>query len=397
MAGRKQLISTGALLALLLFMSFFDNFTQIPMIAPYASGLGANAVMTGWIVGIYSLTNSLGNIGAGIILDKFGRRIPLAIGLAWAGLGVWLYGFVGTPLGLLGARAFHGLGGSILVPAIFTMAADTLPSGKRGQGMGRIGAVIGLAAIIGPMVSGILRQAWGPRAVFTTVFVVMALGGLLALTLPETLSRNERDEKKKTEGVRIPFTAAPFQIASAAGFGIAFGLGALTFMLPLQMERAGMAAARSGSVFSFFAVVAVLLMLTIGRRGSRRTTLALGFLAIAASFAIFSLGSSFEVVSLGMAVFGIGFGMTYPTLNTQVAAMYPVQERGRAYGIFYAFYTLGVVIAPPLIGWLTEFTSTTFIFGAFAAVSLAASLFLYFFRHLMDVEPQQEPVQPAAV
>ena len=34
-----------------------------------------------------------------------------------------------------------------------------------------------------------------------------------------------------------------------------------------------------------------------------------------------------------MAVFGIGFGMTYPTLNTQVAAMYPVQERGRAYGI----------------------------------------------------------------
>ena len=193
----RQLISTGALLALLLFMSFFDNFTQIPMIAPYASGLGANAVMTGWIVGIYSLTNSLGNIGAGIILDKFGRRIPLAIGLAWAGLGVWLYGFVGTPLGLLGARAFHGLGGSILVPAIFTMAADTLPSGKRGPGMGRIGAVIGLAAIIGPMVSGILRQAWGPRAVFTTVFVVMALGGLLALTLPETLSRTSATRKRR--------------------------------------------------------------------------------------------------------------------------------------------------------------------------------------------------------
>ena len=38
--------------------------------------------MTGWIVSIYSVTNTLGNIAAGVVLDKFGRRIPLAIGLS---------------------------------------------------------------------------------------------------------------------------------------------------------------------------------------------------------------------------------------------------------------------------------------------------------------------------
>src|SRR5690625_4916580 len=99
--ARRWRLSASTALALLLFMGFFDNFTQIPMISPYAVSLGASAVMAGWIVGIYSLTNMVGNIGAGVILDRMGRRVPLAIGLAWAGLGLWLYGAVGTPWGLL--------------------------------------------------------------------------------------------------------------------------------------------------------------------------------------------------------------------------------------------------------------------------------------------------------
>ena len=102
MAKRFALLSTSGTLTLILFMSFFDNFTQIPMIAPYAASLGAGALMTGWIVSIYSVTNTLGNIAAGVVLDKFGRRLPLVVGLLWAGLAVFLYGAAGTPRGALG-------------------------------------------------------------------------------------------------------------------------------------------------------------------------------------------------------------------------------------------------------------------------------------------------------
>lgn len=375
-------VSTGMKLAILLFIAFFDNFTQIPMIAPYATSLGAGAVMAGWIVGIYSLTNMLGNIGAGWVLDKMGRRVPLAIGLIWAGFGVWLYGKVGTPLGLFGARAFHGLGGSVLVPAIFTLAADTLPDTKRGEGMGRIGAMIGLAAIFGPVFSGVVRQTWGDVAVFTSVFVLMAAGGIYALTLPETLSR-EKERRESKGAVPIPFTAVPFQIASAAGFAIAFNLGALTLMLPLQMERLGYAASRSGSVFSVFAVVAVAVMLIVGRLGKRGQVPA-GFLNIALGFAALTFGSTFGMITLGMVLYGVGFGLTYPTLNAQVATLYRVEERGRAYGIFYAFYSLGVVMAPPLVGWIGAYTSNQVIYAGLAAVAALASFFLFQFRHLME-------------
>lgn len=387
MKKRLQL-STGATLAILLFVAFFDNFTQIPMISPYATSLGASAVMAGWIVGIYSLTNMLGNIGAGWVLDRMGRRVPLAIGLIWAGFGIFLYGVVGTPLGLFGARAFHGLGGSILVPAIFTLAADTLPSDKRGQGMGRIGAMIGLAAIVGPMFSGIVGEVWGTGTVFVSVFVVMAIAGLFALTLPETLNRDEEPSESKSIGP-IPFSAIPFQIASAAGFAISFNLGALTLMLPLHMQSLGYSASRSGSVFSLFAIVAVVAMLLVGRK-DRKIPVVSGFFHIALGFTALTLGSSFSMIALGMALYGVGFGLTYPTLNAQVAALYRVEERGRAYGIFYAFYSLGMVLAPPLVGWLGALVSQQVIYGGLALIAAIASFVLFQLRDMMAMVPQEQ-------
>lgn len=397
MAKRFALLSTSGTLTLILFMSFFDNFTQIPMIAPYAASLGAGALMTGWIVSIYSVTNTLGNIAAGVVLDKFGRRLPLVVGLLWAGLAVFLYGAAGTPRELLAIRAFHGLGGSIIVPAIFAMTADASATDQRGRNMARIGAMIGIAAITGPMVSGILRSAWGPNAVFITVFIVMALGAALALTLPETL-RNEKKRAAEDAGPsRISFAAPGFHMLNLAGFGTAAGMGALTYLIPLQLEQQGLSAARSSSVFSIYAIVAVIVMMTIGRRGYRLTTFAAGFLGMAAAFAVLSFGSSFGVAALGMAIFGLGFGMLYPTLNTQVAAMFPANGRGRAYGIFNAFYTMGVVVTPPAIGWAVPHTTTSVVFGVLAALALLGAAGLYGFRHLMDVNPEKDAARTAAV
>lgn len=384
--ARRWRLSAGTALALLLFMGFFDNFTQIPMISPYAVSLGASAVMAGWIVGIYSLTNMVGNVGAGVVLDRMGRRVPLAIGLAWAGLGLWLYGVVGTPWGLLLARAFHGLGGSILVPAIFTLAADTLPEEERSQGMARIGAMIGIAAIVGPMYSGIVRQLWGPHVVFTTVAVIMFIGGFIALTLPETLRPQTEARKQKGIGP-IPFSALPFKIANISGFVIAFNLGALTLMLPLQMEGLGFAASRSGTVFSLFGIVAVIVMLVAGRAVSGRAALAAGFVPVGLGFAFLSLGTSFWMMSAGMAFYGLGFGIIYPSLNAQVATLYRVEERGRAYGIFYACYSLGIVIAPPFVGWMSAFMSYQLIYAVFALVAAIGAVSLYRYRHLLAAKP----------
>lgn len=44
---------------------FFDLFTQLPVMSTYAESLGASAFLTGLAVGMYSLSNTFGNIISG--------------------------------------------------------------------------------------------------------------------------------------------------------------------------------------------------------------------------------------------------------------------------------------------------------------------------------------------
>ena len=51
---------------LVVFATFLDLFVQFPVVAPFARTLGAAPALVGLIVGVYSLTNLLGNLAAGV-------------------------------------------------------------------------------------------------------------------------------------------------------------------------------------------------------------------------------------------------------------------------------------------------------------------------------------------
>lgn len=369
-----QAAVTG-LLSCLLFIAFVDNFVQLPIMAPLARSLGAGATLSGLIVGMYSVTNLWGGVVAGVVLDRWGRRLPLAVGLLWAGLGVLLYGYVSTPVALLWARAFHGLGGSILVPAVFTIAADTLPQEGRARGIGRIGATIGLAAIFGPAYGGMVSSMWGLNALFGSVFVLMAAASLLTLTrLPETIPQ-EAGSAGDRPG--FPPLRGRLLIASGAGFFNAASLGAVTLLFPLQMEAAGHPSSQTGLLISFFSLVAVITMFVGGkRRGAGRINILSGLVAIAAGLSMLALGVSLPAAAVGMAVFGLGFGMVYPVANTWVAESVEPKQRGRAFGVFYAFYSLAMIVAPVMAGALQQRVGTAAVYLLFAAAVLTFAAFL---------------------
>mgnify|MGYP001351504599 CR=1 FL=1 len=69
-----------------ILVSFIDTFSQLPIISPYAQGLGATPLLIGIVVGIYSFSNIIGNIFAGFWIDKDGAKRVLYIALALTGL-----------------------------------------------------------------------------------------------------------------------------------------------------------------------------------------------------------------------------------------------------------------------------------------------------------------------
>ncbi len=63
------------------FLGFLDTNLLIPVMALYASELGASVGIVGLIVGLYSVTNTPANILFGRLIDRVGYKVPLIAGL----------------------------------------------------------------------------------------------------------------------------------------------------------------------------------------------------------------------------------------------------------------------------------------------------------------------------
>ena len=86
------------------------------------------------------------------------------------------------------------------------------------------------------------------------------------------------------------------------------------------------------------------------RRGSRvPITAGLGIAAI--SLFVLPTVSMFYLLAIGMALYGIAYGLIFPSASAAVADNTEQNERGLASGIFHALLTAGVAIGAPLLGW----------------------------------------------
>lgn len=382
MAKRKP---TALMLGGLLFVAFFDTFTQLPLAAPYAESLGAQGFWIGFIFGTYSITNAVGNVFAGWILDHVGRKLPLCVGFLGAGTAVALYGMANSPEMLFAIRAIHGLLGGLLVPTVFTINADWAEKKEHRKASGRIGMSIGIAALVGPALAGILGDRLGAPTVFAIVGVSLMLAGVW-VTRWNFLDRaaDERDDVARApkEDVREPFvwTNEMLMTATIGALLLTSCLGALTVILPLELGAAGYSSAAAGAAFSAFAVTAMLVML-LGNRvfnfAEDGANIGIGFAAISLAFLIFTVWPGLVGAVVAMGVFGMGFGVLFPPLNTLVGDGNAASARGRSYGLFYAGFSGGFIVAPPLAGWIAEQAGSIWIFIGLAILTLVATIRLW--------------------
>ena len=365
-----------------MFAAFFDLFVQFPTMAPHARNLGASAALVGIVVAAYSITNLFGNLGAGFVLDRWGRRGPIVLGLAITALAVLSYAFVRSPEQLLIARGIHGLGAAALTPGAFSIIGDWVDSDQRGRAMGLAGAMIAIPAMIGPPVAGILRDAWGADSVFFLDAVVMG-GTLLAFVvvtrqLPSKVSRS--GASSDAGEVTMPMGRIMLS-ANATLLAVTVGVGVLVAHLPLVLESQGESAARSGYSFAIFALVAILVMASpIGGasdRFGRFIPLLVGLIGVAGGLALLGVSEGYGLVAAGMAVFGLGYGLVFPAATALVTEAAGRARRGMAFGIFYAVYSLGVALGSAgsgrLAGLYDDSTGPPFL-GAAAVVLLAVPI-----------------------
>lgn len=360
---------------ILTFIAFVDTFALLPTIGPYATALGATGLGIGLVVGAYSVTDIMFNIVGGTMLDRVGRRRLAIIGFGIVTVATFLYPLAESVNALIAVRLLHGVGGGIVIPAVYTLIGDLSKAGARGRAMGRVGAVIGTVAVLAPGLAGALRARTGFQEVFFGLAAIMAIGLVITIfKVRETLAAPDRANAKSVS-ISTLLQNRNLRIACVSVFGFTVGFGSLSGFLPSQLEGMGYSAAASGGLFTLLALVAVILMLTrlsarVDLLGPRKPVL-LGLPFVATSLVILASFQQIGSTALAMVLFGIGFGLVYPAVTGATALAASSAGRGRAFGVFSVAYSLGFALGPPLAGYLKDAVGVSPFLTA-AAFSVAA-------------------------
>jgi len=335
-------------------VAFMDLFMQLPVIATYSRSLGAPAAMIGATVGMYSATNLLGNLGAGVLLDRMDRKRLVVIGMILTAASLFAYSLVNTPAQLLILRAFHGLFAGVLAPGAFAMLGDRTRS-QRVRSMGMSGSLIAVSAVIGPLLAGWISVELGYEAVFNTSATLMLIAALAFLVLVPGSAHSESGTPHGRQQVSSLARNGVLLRVFWAVLVMTFGIGVLINYLPVLVEEMGGSERTSGIAFATFSLVATALMASPLHRmvdaKSRALTIACGLAFLCVSSLMLAVqGVGTAALFPAMVVFGLGFGLLFPSLSASVADQAGSTQRGTAFGIFYAVYSLGVFLGAVVSG-----------------------------------------------
>ena len=363
-----------AALGWIALVAFLDTFAIVPVLAPYAKQtLHATDVQAGLILSLYSLANLLANFYSGVLIDRFGRRLPMALSLWTAGVLIALYPLATTPETLMALRVLHGATGAVFVPALFAMVGEY---GKRNRtgAMGSAGALIGLVALLAPPIGGVVARDYGEPALFGGVAALMLIGGFAALLIQDPPRLGGAQESiHPREAFRLPDLRRVYLLTLA----MTFTMGVLTFALPVLLQAAGYDAAYRGRLFGLLALVSIALMASV-RRGKvlggawGRAMLGVAFLAAGALG--LSLLADAPQAFWGVAVlYGVGFGLAFPAVHLGAFEGAPDHLRGVSLALLHAFYSLGYVLGPAMAG-VVGAAYAGYLGAAFGILLLAATL-----------------------
>ncbi|TXS44036.1 MFS transporter [Streptomyces sp. uw30] len=378
------------------------------------AGLDLSDTGQAWTVNAYVLAFGALLLPGGRTGDVLGLRRVFLLGIGLFALSSLGAALAPTAIVLIVCRAVQGVGAALLAPTALALVLTLYPDGKRrGTALGVWGAVSGAGGAAGVLLSGLLTDLYGWRAVFV-VMVPLALAVLVATWLLVGADRPRGGsldvpgavtvtaglvaltygvsgpwplaviglallglfvvlQRRATEPLlpaRIGVVAVPNVLMALLG---AVWLG-LFYFLPLYQQRTlGYSPLEAGLTQLPLALTITLSSWVTGKVSGRHV-LPVGLLALAAGLAWLSrtpADGTFLVDLLGPTLLiGTGLGVAFVRLTAMSSTGVSAADNGLAGGLVNATRQIGGAIG---LSFLTLLPSFGAAFVACAALTLLIS------------------------
>jgi EmrB/QacA subfamily drug resistance transporter len=382
--------------------------TAMPRIIAELSGLEYYA----WVTTAYLVTSTTIIPISGKLGDLFGRKRFVQVGIVGFLISSAVCGVAASMPQLIIARAVQGVFGGIVTSSVFASFADLFLPVTRAKIQGLFASVFATASIAGPILGGILTDAFGWRYVFYVNIPVglvaslivaftmprirtnsklsqIDLRGALLLTaglVPLLVALSETREAGWTSPVTLGLLAVAavmltafvvaersaahpimplnlfriptFPVAVAVSFLAAFAMFGSNIFVPLVYQGLlGLSATQSGALLTPRMVAMVIASLTSGQIVTRVTHYryvgAAGLVSMAFGLFLLSrvhVGSSEIDVILALIFIGIGFGSNQPIYQNAVQSAVPHEVVGVASSQVQFWRSLGQTVGVAVMG-----------------------------------------------
>lgn len=293
------------------------------------------ALHAGLLTGVYIGAFVIGAPLLGRLVDRYGPRRVLLIGLlGYAAATVW-FGFAASLPSAYASRFVAGAFAAGLLPATAAFVVARCREPDRARHLGWMSAATVLGFLVGPALAGWVHDLSGAPSVsgasalhVTAVPIWMTGAMALASAFGVAWGMGAHRPQQSTEHPKTPpelrgAALAPRGILALSGLA-AFGLGAFEVGLSLQSQRAG---TWSASDLAWLFAVCSLVMLAIQfvllaplRSHLKPEQLVIGgFAVMAVGFALLATTSAYALVFGLVAVIALGSGVLLPTLSVATA------------------------------------------------------------------------------
>ncbi|TRX49425.1 MFS transporter [Corynebacterium guaraldiae] len=394
-----------------LLMIGLDNsilYTALPVLSDQ---LHATSLQQLWIINAYALMLAGLLLGTGTLGDKIGHRRMFVIGL-------WIFGIASLAAALApgawelaAARAFLGLGASIMMPATLALIRLTFEDEiERNTAIGIWGSIAVVGAAAGPTVGGFLLEHfwWGSVFLVNVPIVIIALiltaflappnmanpakhwdflsslyalitlaslilviksvasahlnatliGGALAACLIGAILFTRRQHKLKEPLLTFDIFRSPiFSGGVLAAAGAMFGMAGLEMTTTQKLQLVDLySPLHAGLIISLIALAA-LPMSALGGANLHRwgflPIIAGGFLFMAAGIGCVVWGSTHDIFPAylaGLFITGIGAGLVMSVSSTAIISAAPASRSGMAAGVEEVSYEFGTLLSIAITG-----------------------------------------------
>ena len=362
------------------------------LVGPYLALLGASATGVGFAAGLGEFLGYGLRLLTGWFADRTRSYWPLVIaGYAVNLVAVPGLALVGSWQAAVALLLLERIGKAVRSPARSTLVSYAANQAGVGKSFGLEEALDQVGAVSGPLLTAfaiwIVREE--PIAArYQLAFLVLLLPVLLNLGLvlaarrifprPESFEQTERKSHPQLGTLFRWYVVGAMLVALGfADWALVAFHASRTGMLELAMLPLLYA-----GVMAVDAVAALVCGIWFDRHG---LSVLAGTTFVSALFAplVFLVPSGW-VLAAGAACWAVGMGAQDSIFKAAIAQLVPKQERGRAYGLFFALFGFAWWGGSTAMGWLYERSLNTLVVFSVATQLAAVPIFVMLGRRLSN-------------